>query len=126
MTRVADSSFLIAALDETDPRQDQARKLMADPEPILVPPEVVGETVGVVQARYDHGHARRVWEALGRLDNLVHLNTTRMEDVAPIFLDAEGDLSWTDAAVVAHSLVEDAEPLCFDEGIERAFRQQAS
>jgi hypothetical protein len=48
-----------------------------------------------------------------------------MDHVAPIFRDAEGELSWTDAAVVAHCLREDAQPLCFDPAIEGAVEEQA-
>lgn len=125
MSRVADSSFLITLVDEGDPRQAQARELVSDPSPLLVPPEVVGETLGVLHARAGYERAQLVWEKLGDLANLVSLNSTRMEQIAPIFLDGGGDLSWTDAAVVAHCLVEDAEPLCFDEGIERAFGERS-
>lgn len=34
-------------------------------------------------------------------------------------------LSWTDAAVVAHCLAKDAEPLCYDPDIEEAYRSWA-
>lgn len=124
MSRVADSSFLITLVDEGDPRQAQARELASDPSPLLVPPEVVGETLGVLHARAGYDRAQLVWETLGDLANLVHLGSTRMEEIAPIFEASEGALSWTDAAVVAHCLAEDAEPLCFDPAIERAFRER--
>lgn len=61
---------------------------------------------------------------LGDLANLVHLDTTRMDEIAPIFEAGNGALSWTDAAVVEHCRGEDAEPLCYDGDIEAVVRQE--
>ncbi len=121
MNRVADSSFLITLLDTEDPRRPGAQAIATEPAPILVPAEVVSEMIGVIHARAGYPSAQRLWDGLGEMGNVVHLNTTHQEDVAPIFLAAEGRLSWVDAAVVAHCLREDAEPLCFDQDIEAAY-----
>lgn len=125
MSRVADSSYLIALVDADDPRQGEARRLASNPSPLLVPPEVMGETLGVLHARAGYDRAQAMWDKLGDLANLVHLNTTRMEEIAPIFEAADGALSWTDAAVVAHCLREGAKPLCYDDDIEQAYRDHA-
>lgn len=125
MSRIADTSYLIALVDEDDPRQQEARKLARDPSPLLVPPEVMGETLGVLHARAGFDRAQIMWEKLGDLANLVHLNTTPMEEIAPVFEAGDGALSWTDAAVVAHCRREDAEPLCYDAAIEDAVRDDA-
>lgn len=124
MSRVADSSFLIATMDEDDPRRPEARERAGDPAPILVPPEVLGETIGVIQARVGHEAARTVWDGLGHLPNLVFLNSTQGDEIAGVFLEADGDLSWVDAAVVVHCEREDAEPLCFDPAIEAVYRER--
>lgn len=125
MSRVADSSFLVALFDEDDHRHGSAWERAEDPDPVLVPPEVLTETLGVMQARYGHGVADGIWEGLGTIPTVVHLNSTRQENVAPVFREAGGALSWTDAAVVAHCLREDAEPLCFDDAIEETWRERA-
>lgn len=65
-----------------------------------------------------------IWEDLADLGNIVFLNSTAHENVGPIFEQADGALSWTDAAVVVHCLAEDAEPLCYDPDIEEAWADE--
>ncbi len=126
MSKVVDSSFLIALFDEDDHRHERAWGQAEEPEPLLVPPEVLTETLGVMHARFDYGIADGIREGLGKIPTVVHLNTTPQEHIGQIFQEANGVLSWTDAAVVAHCLVEEAEPLCFDSDIEEFYRETAA
>lgn len=125
MSRVIDTSVVMTLFDEEDPRRDEVLDLLGLPEPILVPPEVVTETLGIVHARMGYEVSEAIWEDLGELGNIVFLNSTAQEHVGPIFQAGAGALSWTDAAVVAHCLREDAEPLCYDPDIEQAYRDHA-
>lgn len=123
MTRVADSSFLIALFDRKDARQDAARRLLREPEPIVIPVEVLGETLGVVHRRVGFEAAKAVWRALINTDNVEILETADVEAVTEAFHGAKGKLSWVDAAVVVTCRMESATPLCFDEHIARAVRR---
>lgn len=118
MSRVADSSFLIAVYDRDDARRELALERLAGPVPIDVPPEVLGETLGVVHARAGFDAASATFEELGALGHVRFPDATDPSAVAEVFLEAEGALSWVDAAVVWRCRLEDAEPLCFDEEIE--------
>lgn len=120
MTRVADSSFLITLFDADDPRQETAREQAERPDPILVPPAVLGETLGVVQARHGYELALGIWDQLGGVPQLSLLERSIPEPTSRVFEDAEGALSWVDAAVVAWCREEEAEPLAFDPDIEAA------
>lgn len=123
MRWVVDSSFLIALFDEDDHRHGTAWGQAEEPEPLLIPPEVLTETIGVMHARFDYRIADGIWEGLGRIPTVVHLNSTTQERIGPIFQEENGALSWTDAAVVAHCLTEDAQPLCYDPAIDEAYHR---
>lgn len=120
MTRVADTSFLLVLFDERDVRRSSARARAADPEPIEVPPEVLGETIGVAHRRLGFAAARKILEALRSLPHLKFLSVTDPPRVAAVFEEAAGRLSWVDAAVVAYCRMHAARPLAFDPDIERA------
>lgn len=124
MSRVLDTSVILAVFDREDPRRPETLDALRDPTATLVPPEVLTETLGVAHGRMGYEVGRAIREDLADLGNIVFLNSTAQERVGPIFEQADGSLSWTDAAVVAHCLVEDAVPLCFDPAIEQAFSEE--
>lgn len=119
MTRVADTSFVITFFDRDDPRHETARDLARDPEPIVVPPEVLGETLGVVHALHGYDLALGILDGLHGMPNLSLLEKASPMATGEVFRDA-GTLSWVDAAVVARCREEDADPLAFDPDIEEA------
>jgi predicted nucleic acid-binding protein len=123
MTRVADTSFLMALFDVLDQRQAQAQGWAADPEPIEVPSEVLAETLGVVHRRKGLPAAQHIWSQLIRLPHLTFVETTDVERIAEAFKAGAGRLSWVDAAVVAACRASDAKPLCFDPAIQRAVKR---
>lgn len=122
--RVADTSFIMTLFDSTDPRQGEARSKVADTEPIIVPAEVLTETLGVVHARRGFAAANALWVDLGKIPHLEFLETAEGEETAHFFDGARGALTWVDAAVVARCIAEGAEPLCFDDDIVKAVRSR--
>jgi predicted nucleic acid-binding protein len=49
LSRVADTSFLLAFFDLDDARSEEAAERLEDPEPILVRPEVLAGFLGLTQ-----------------------------------------------------------------------------
>lgn len=120
MTRVADSSFLLTLFDTTDPRRARAKAWAARPQPIVVPPEVLGETLGIAHARRGYDAANDILTWLNGKPHIELLDATNVESVAAVFAQGRGKLSWVDAAVVWRCRSQGAEPLCFDPDIEAA------
>lgn len=120
MTRVADTSFIITFFDRDDPRHEAARDLARDPEPIVVPPEVLGETLGVVHARHGYDLALGILDGLYGMPNLSLAGEAAPVAAGKVYREGEGPLSWVDAAVVARCRGDEAEPLAFDEDIREA------
>lgn len=115
--RVADTSLLYAFLDADDRHHERARGLMGAPEPVLVPPEILVETVNLVQYRAGFESAR---QALGSLTDLPHVSVSEPADpngLAKVFGQGEGDLSLADAVVVQVCRQTGADPMAFDEAI---------
>lgn len=120
MTRVADTSFLIALFDGSDPRLEQARRWARDPEPIEVLPEVAGETFGVIHRRKGFAFAQKILDGLRAIPHLRFREDSDVAAVEEIFRESAGTLSWVDSAVVAAVRYRGHRPLCFDAAIERA------
>ena len=93
---------------------------MSDPEPILVPPEVLGETLGVIQRRRGRAVAREIWSHLRTLPHLRFADTSDHGRVRPLFERDGADLTWVDSCVVAWARKLGCAALCFDPDITRA------
>ncbi|HEV8360311.1 MAG TPA: PIN domain-containing protein [Candidatus Thermoplasmatota archaeon] len=119
MSRVADTSFLIAAFDLDDKRRQEALRWLRDPEAIIIVPEVLGETLGVTHRRAGYASAIDLWQHLLSLPQVEILETTEVEAIADAFKRGRGKLSWVDAAVVAACATWGARPLCDDKEILR-------
>lgn len=124
--RIADTSFLITLFDDDDDRQGSAWREAEEPDPIVVPPTVVGETLGVIHAREGFELARGIWEELQEIPHLQFLEESLQEPTAELFLNHGGALSWVDAAVVAWCDKHHVEPLEFDTGIREACDRSSS
>lgn len=120
MSRVADTSFLLTLFDADDPRRETAKAWAAKADPIAVPPEVLGETLGVAHARQGYGAAREILAWLQQKPHIELLETTDVGEIDRTFTEGRGRLSWVDAAVVVRCLADEADPLCFDPDIEAA------
>lgn len=121
--RVVDASFLIALCDVADPRRADALRRAADPAPIIVPREVLAETLAVVHRRQGFDAALAVWREVRGLPHRAIAGPVETGEVASLFEGGKGRLSWVDAAVVAHGAAAGAVPLSFDGAIEAAVRR---
>ena len=125
LSRVADTSFLIACFDAADPRRDLAFKQLSDPAPIIVPPEVLTETLGVLMARKGYQVARGVWEDLVSLAHVSLQDSTDSQAIATLFLGGNTKLSWVDCSVVWNCRQRGFKALCFDPALEAAAKNSA-
>lgn len=119
MTRIADTSVLYALFDEDDKHHKNAVDAIEDPDPILIPREILVETVDLIGLRENADHARYI------LDILTSLPHTRIADPTPFEGVQETHrrnkkLSLADATVVQTCRVHGAKPLSFDKEIERS------
>lgn len=123
--RVADTSALYALLSVTDHHHDQARRAFEDPEPVLIPAEIWGETLALVQYRHGHDAAVAAADALHRLPHLEVQPTPDdpFEDLqalaARIHRD-ESALSPLDAVVAAWCRRRRLTCLAFDQALKDA------
>lgn len=119
--RIADTSCLYGAFFPEDAHFERARAALQDPEPIVIPAEILAETVGLIQLRHDFAAAL----AAGRY--LRAMRHARVDGASPALLAAaweafeqsRGKLSLPDAIVVAWCGAEGASALTFDEEILR-------
>lgn len=118
MTRVADTSVLYAFFDADDVHHDAAVSDLGDPEPIVVPTEVLAETIDLVVDRALHEVASAALEDLLALPHVsVMGERVHVSAVQDIYQDAGGALSLTDAFVVQACRVLGARPLAYDDAI---------
>jgi predicted nucleic acid-binding protein len=68
--RVIDSSFLVAAVDNDDPRQAAARSKLAEADPLLIPLAVLGEFLDLLAYRAGRDAARAADHHLQALPHL--------------------------------------------------------
>ena len=124
MTRVADTSALYALFSATDAFHKRAVEEVGETEPIVVPSEILVETVDLVAYRSTFEAAKR---ALAYLVQLPHVNIADRVDVGAvqgIFGEAHGTLSLADAFVVQTCLALGAEALAYDEDLVREIRRR--
>lgn len=124
MARIADTSFLLTLFDAQDPRRKAAKEWAAEADAIAIPPEVLGETLGVSHSRQGYAKAEEIFLWLAKMPHIELLDTTDVSRIAEIFRHAAGKLSWVDAAVVAWCRQLGGKPLCFDPDIEKAVRRR--
>lgn len=120
MTRVADSTFIIALFDEKDSRTEQATKWAQEPETVELIPEVLGETLGAIHRRKGFRPALEIWHELRRIPHFRLVESTNMAKVSSVFGASKGKLTWVDAAVVARCRATGGKPLAFDDEISDA------
>jgi predicted nucleic acid-binding protein len=125
VTRIADTSFLITLFDHRDARHGTAKEHAGLPEPIQVPPEVLGETLGVIHRRRGYAVAIGVWDELRSLPHVELVSAANPDATSRCFREGNGKLSWVDAAVVARCRALGASPLAFDKALEKAVRSKA-
>jgi predicted nucleic acid-binding protein len=122
MVRVADTSALYALLNESDPHHTDARAAFEDPDPILMPTEILAETIQMVHYRKGPDAGRRVLEAVFALPQARIADPVDVAAVRQVYKDGKGRLSIFDAFVIQTCRQHAAAALTFDDDIRRALK----
>ncbi len=124
MTRIADTSVLYALFDASDKWHKQARQDVARPEPMVVPREILAETMDLILRKGGHDAALRAFASLVALPvTRIPEETARLEAVRNHFAEANGKLSWADSVVVEFARARAAGLLSYDKEIHRRLKQ---
>ncbi len=121
--KVADTSFLIACLNGSDPRQAQARSDLMAARPLVVPTEILVETLGVVKAKSGQAAARQAFAALLGLPNIEWQECCNFPAATDVYTKERG-LSLPDAIVVQTCVERNAPCLTFDDRQAKAVRKR--
>lgn len=121
--RVADTSALYAVFDEADAHHERALRDIADDEAILIPSEIVGETMGLLQLRLGSRIAREAMESFHKLPH-VEIQPTPddvwdniLQHAMDTYSKGEGPLSYRDQIVVSWCQKRKLKPWSFDKRI---------
>lgn len=122
MTRLADSSFLLALLHDGDEFHLRARAALTTNEAILIPGEVLTETLGVLLRRRGFDVTVKARDWIDRQNGFRFVYSAEREHRAAwrLFLEQAGRISLTDAVVVAWCRLEMAGLLTFDGAQQKA------
>lgn len=121
--KVADTTALYAFFVLNDAHHDKAKRVLSKPEPILVPSEILAETVQLIQYRRGFPYAR---DAAATLASFPHVEVQPTPDAYPedilgearrTHLLSAGRLSLYDAIVVAWCRKRRLQPFTFDQAI---------
>lgn len=119
MVRAADSSALYALVVTEDAHHRRALEAFADPEPIVIPTEILIETIDLLQYRFGWTRARAALDDILALPHVSLADKVRIEPVRTLHADAKGKFSLADAFVVQTCRATGAVPLSYDEDIRR-------
>jgi len=114
--RIADTSFLYALFSETDAFHERARRAAEEPEGIIVPAEILSETVALLHRRLGFALARASGTWL-RDKGHIEIGTPSpelLEAAWRAYSGSRGRLSYPDSVVVAWCRGRRANPLAFD------------
>jgi len=114
--RTGDTSALYALLHPADRHHAAAMDAMRNPDPVLVPAEVLVELEGLIRFRSGAATAAHALEDLLALPNLRVAAGHHWEATLATYR-RHARLSLADAVVVAQCLLHDAQPLTFDDAI---------
>lgn len=117
---MADTSALYAFLVESDAHHGKAVRALADPEPIVVPTEILVETVQLLAYRFGWEAGRGALDALLQLPHVGIAEKVAFEAVRQVHAAGKGKLSLADAFVVQTCRTLGATPLAFDASIAKA------
>lgn len=111
--------MLYALFDRDDEHHERARQDVARLEPIVVPREILVETINLIEYRVDRSVARDALQDLLQTPNLSMAEPVHVEAAQGIFAESAGVLSLADAFVVQTCLSLGATPLSYDDEINR-------
>lgn len=124
--RVADTSALYAFCVESDGHHKQALAAFRDAEPVVIPTEILAETIELLDYRHGFAVGRKARAALAVLPNLEVQPTwddpgdDLLGAARTLYEQAEGRLSHCDSIVVAWCRQRKLKPLAFDREIVKA------
>lgn len=111
---VADTSFLIAVFDSSDPRQAKAREDLEKAAPVVIPTEILVETLGVLKVKASRRAATLALEKLLQLQNVTWSECCDFQGTLAIYRSIPA-LSFPDAVVVRECIARGVPPLTFDQ-----------
>lgn len=111
---VADTSFLIAVFDSSDPRRSKAREELDKAARVVIPTEILVETLGVLKVKASRRAAIDALEKLLRLPNVTWSECCDFQGTLAIYRSHPA-LSFPDAVVVRECITRGARLLSFDE-----------
>lgn len=118
--RIADTSALYAFFHEADPHHAEAVERVASDEPILVPTEILVETIDLIAYRFGHAAGRKALGDLMRLPHVALAERVHLEPVRALHEASKGKLSLADAFVVQTCRVTGASAFSFDREVLKA------
>jgi predicted nucleic acid-binding protein len=119
--RVADTSALYALFSINDIHHKKAVDEFKKPDLIIIPLEIWSETISLIQYRQDHNAAKTAGEYLLNLPHVdLEISTRKMvSDTWKQYKNAQGKLSYPDAAVVTCCLAKNFKPVSYDKKIRK-------
>lgn len=120
--RVADTSALYAFLVETDGHHTKAATALTNPDPIVVPTEILLETVQLLAYRFGWDAGRLALDALLSLPHVSVAEKVSFDGVRQVHAASKGRLSLADAFVVQTCRALGATPIAYDANIVKAAR----
>lgn len=117
MPRVVDTSVLYASFDRSDARHARAIRDLAAPDALILPREILTETIALIQRRAGFPAASAALDRLLSLDQVRVADPVPLEGAAAVFREGEGRLSLPDAVVVQTCRLLGATPLAYDRNI---------
>ena len=118
--RIADTSAIIALFSALDAHHTKAKQAFADPDPILVPTEILVECIHIISRRAGRTAGVRVLQELLALPNVRPSEGVPFEGVRASFEQSDGRLSLADCFVVQSCIAFGAAPITFDKALKRA------
>lgn len=119
MTRVVDTSVLIAALNEDDVHHERAMEALADNDPLQLPAEILVETVDLVAYRHGKGAAVKAAALIRALPHVRMAEKPDIDAVLAVHREHKA-LSLADAVVVQTCRALGCRPLTFDKALAKA------
>lgn len=118
--RVADSSFLVALFLNQDGHHSRALKDLLQPDPVVVPSEILVESFGVLASRLGPRTALAAMADLLATAHVSFYGGVNPDAAVRIWTESHAKISLADACVVQACRALGALPLAYDQGLLRA------
>jgi len=114
---VADSSFLVALFLPYDTNHEKAKELFTETDTVIIPYEILIETLTVLLYKENAEFVRVVYETLESTETfIIYLSNQKyLEKSLTVFLNQENKLSYFDYVAISLSKLLRQDLLTFDE-----------